>query len=284
MTQAEIGIGIPTYNRYRSLETCISQILRLTRSRFNLVVADDGSKDETVALCAHHNIACVTGKNMGIAWNKNRALFFLNQMMECEVTIIIEDDCHPTNPGWERDWVAGAKKWGHTNFSGDWFRDKVLSGAGSIEDPFVSTSLSGQCTAFSRQALSICGYMDPRFKGYGYEHAEHSSRLVRAGFGGVMRMTGGGQLEPHYYLLASDLSVSSEESYRDEVSLAANWAAWTKMYRDPVYRYPWRTKEDFQQFRQEMTFAVKSANLPASRRLMLRAQWSKWRRRSRRLI
>jgi hypothetical protein len=118
--------------------------------------------------------------------------------------------------------------------------------------------------------------MDSRFKSFGYEHAEHSSRLVRAEFGGEMRITDRGELEPHYYLLAADLTVVSDESYRDEESLAANWIAWTKMYGNPVYRHPWRTTEEFLQFHGEMRAATRRANFSPARRLILEAKWARW--------
>lgn len=280
----KLGIGVTTYNRCRKLETCISWLQKLTPQPFSLVIADDGSHDETVAMCARQQLVCVTGKNMGIAWNKNRALFFLHRILECDVIILIEDDSHPNNFGWQADWIEAAQKWGHVNFAGDWFRERVLSGTGDINSPFVSASLSGQCVAFSRQALSVCGFMDSRFKSYGYEHAEHSSRLVRAGFGGEMRMAESGQLEPHYYMLAADLLVSSDESYRNEESLASNWIAWTKMYGDPIYRHPWRTTEEFRQFRREITAAARRANFSRGRRALLEAKWARWRWASRPLI
>jgi glycosyltransferase involved in cell wall biosynthesis len=273
----KLGIGVTTFNRCRKLEICVSRVQELTSHPFHLVVADDGSTDETASVCAQRKILTVTGPNQGIAWNKNRALFFLHQVLGCDVIILIEDDCYPNNPGWEREWITGAEKWGHLNFCGYWFREKALSGTGQLESPFLSASLSGQCAGFSDQALSICGYMDARFKGYGYEHAEHSSRLVRAGFGGEMRRAERGELEPHYYQLAADLTVLSDESYRDEESLDANWTTWTRMHGDPVYRYPWTTKAEFRQFRGEMRSTAARANLPMARRLMLEARWSRWR-------
>lgn len=274
----KLGIGVTTFNRHRKLEMCVSRLQEFTAQPFHLFVADDGSQDGTAAVCLERKIPFVTGPNMGIAWNKNRALFFLHRILECDVTILIEDDCYPNHPGWESEWIAAAQKWGHANFGGGWFREKVVSGTGNVDDPFLSRSLSGQCAAFSHRALSVCGYLDPRFKGYGYEHAEHSSRLVRAGFGGEMRMTERGELEPHYYLLAADLSVLADESYRDENSLAANWIAWTRMYGDPVYRNPWRTKEEFRQFRQEMRSATNRGNFSPARRLLLEGRWAQWRR------
>ena len=35
-----------------------------------------------------------------------------------------------------------------------------------------------------------------------------------------------GELEPHYYLLAVDFTVTADQSYRNEESLAANWSTW----------------------------------------------------------
>ena len=214
---------------------------------------------------------------MGIAWNKNRALFFLHQILRCDVIILIEDDTYPNQRAWESNWIQATKKWGHVNYGAGWFRDRVLSGSGTLEDPFVSASLSGQCAAFSGRALSVCGYLDSRFKSYGYEHAEHSARLVRAGFGGEMLPSERGEMDPHYYLLAADLTVLSDESCRNEESLAANWASWTRMHGDPVYRYPWRTKDEFHQFRAEIRAATRLATLPARRKLILESRWCWWR-------
>ena len=90
-------------------------------------------------------------------------------------------------------------------------------------------------------------------------------------------MTERGELDSHYYLLAADLTVHSDESYRDEQSMAANWNTWTKMCGDPIYRHPWRTKKEFRQFRQEMRFAIRRANFSAARRLMVETRWRRWR-------
>lgn len=275
---AKLGIGILTYNRSRHLETCLARVRELTTSPFHLLVFDDGSTDETTTLCAHQNVTCITGKNMGIAWNKNRALFFLDRIMECDVIILLEDDTYPNAVGWQVDWVQGAEKWGHANFAVEPLRADFLSGEGSVAHPYLSSSVSGQCAAFSRRALSVCGFLDSRFKGYGYGHAEHSARLVRAGFGGEMRISRRGEEDPHFYLLTADLTVSPVGSYRDEESLAANWLAWTKMYGDPVYRHPWRTRAEFRQFRREMNSATRQAGFSLTRRLLLAAKWNRWRR------
>ena len=273
----KIGIGIATYNRCRSLESCVCALRRLTPEPYSLVVADDGSTDETAAVCAQYRVVRITGKNKGIAWNKNRALFFLHQILECDVVILFEDDCHPNHVDWQSDWVAAAQKWSHINFAGEWFRDRVIEGNGTVEEPFLSTSVSGQCTAVSCAALSGCGYLDSRFKSYGYEHAEHSDRLVRSGFGGEMRMAKRGEIDPHFYLLKADFTTVPNTSHWNDESVASNWATWEKMYGDPPFRYPWRTKDEFREFRKEMRRGAREMGLPIWRRFMLETRWLRWR-------
>jgi hypothetical protein len=213
---------------------------------------------------------------MGIAWNKNRALFFLHRILDCDVVILLEDDCHPNDPGWHRRWVDAATKWGHINFGGDWLRGYFVSGSGDVHDPFVATVVSGQCSAFTRRALSVCGFFDSRFKNYGYEHAEHTRRFVQSGFGGEMRPAGEGKVQNYFYLLADNFTMLHVPSYHDEQSMASNWAAWEKMYRDPIYRQPWRTRAEFDQFRREIDAATRQLDLKLSRRLGLAAKWARW--------
>jgi glycosyltransferase involved in cell wall biosynthesis len=273
----KVGIGIATYNRCRSLESCVSAVKRLTTPPYSFVVADDGSTDETATVCAQHGVTCMSGRNMGIAWNKNRALFFLHQILACDVVILFEDDCCPAKVDWQADWVEAAERWGHINFAGDWFRDQAIEGDGTAARPFLSISVSGQCNAFNRTAISTCGYFDSRFRSYGYEHAEHSARLVRSGFGGEMRMAKRGEIDPHFYLLKADFTILPNESYWDDKSVASNWTAWEKMYGDPVYRYPWRSAVEFRQFRNEMLTAPDCPSSRLQRRWKIRRYWMRWR-------
>lgn len=273
----KFGVGIVTYNRWQSLEVCLAKIRRSIPEPFSLVIADDGSTDETRTLCERENLPCLTGCNMGIAWNKNRALFFLHQILECDVILLFEDDCHPNDFGWHYPWLKAAAKWGHANFGGDWLHEFFLSGTGQVDDPFVSISVSGQCAAFTRRALSVCGFLDPRFRQYGYEHAEHSGRLVRAGFGGEVKLGRNGKLVPHFYLLAANFTMLRVPSYRDDQSLVANWQVWKKMKPEPVFRYPWRSRVELEQFRSELEPVSRGLKLTVSQRLKLAAKWSRWR-------
>src|SRR6185312_2852292 len=125
------------------------------------------------------------GVNMGIAWNKNRALFLLAQMLGCEVGLLLEDDTHPVCNGWEAEWIEAANRWGHANWAGPGMRAQFLSGSGTAADPIRSRSVTAQCASYTRNALTYGGYFDSRFKGYGHEHVEHTRRLIRVGYGGA---------------------------------------------------------------------------------------------------
>ena len=90
----KLGIGVTTFNRCRKLEICISRLQELNSQPFHLFVADDGSDDGTVSVCTERKVPFVSSPNMGIAWNKNRALFFLHRILECDVSSPLRIDGH----------------------------------------------------------------------------------------------------------------------------------------------------------------------------------------------
>jgi glycosyltransferase involved in cell wall biosynthesis len=201
-----LGIGIVTYNRKDTVAATIARVRRFTRETgAAMVVADDGSSDGTLGKLREIGVPVITGINMGIAWNKNRALFLLSHMLRCETVILLEDDTQPNREGWEQEWMQAARKWGHVNFAGDWMREHFLSGSGSATDPIRSKNVTAQCSAYASTALTYGGYLDPRFRGYGHEHVEHSRRLVRVGYGGTDERINGGE-RVIYYLLRGDLT------------------------------------------------------------------------------
>lgn len=247
----KLGIGITTFRRSRLLALALDGIARHTRAPYSLIVADDGSQDETLDLLRSRKIAHIAGPNRGIAWNKNRVLFHLHEVVRCDVVILLEDDMMPRHDGWEADWIEAIQKWGHANIAGNWFEHLLGSEAGTPDDPFVSTVLTAQCSGFARKALSTVGYMDTRFGRYGHEHVEHTTRLVRAGFGGV------NDPERRFFLLKSDLQMLATDhaEYHDE--LDKNAAILAEVNKDPtLYRRPWRTPEEWQRIRSDLKHTV----------------------------
>ncbi len=256
---ARIGIGIVTYNRLGVLKSTIERVRDLTLSpSVDWVVADDGSSDGTIAWLRANHVPMVGGVNMGIAWNKNRALFLLSKILVCETIILLEDDTCPAEPGWEAAWVEAVRRWGHINLAVPWIEDRFQSGAGTPEDPFLCPVATGQCTAFSRDSLLFGGYLDSRFKGYGYEHGEHSRRLVRAGYGGIDETPYMTQ-RVAYRLIHGALAMVDTDSYSDTEQVDRNLTLAADIQNEQTPRAPWRTDAELRQFRVEMRNAAESA-------------------------
>jgi glycosyltransferase involved in cell wall biosynthesis len=255
----KLGIGIITYNRQAQLLETIAAVQANTTLPFALVVADDGSDDDTVALVRERRVTVVSGPNRGVAWNKNRALFLLMGVLRCDVAILLEDDAMPTQPGWVEDWVRAAKLWGHGNLAGAWFADRFLWGVGTVEQPIYSHDVSGQCSVFSSIAIAYAGYLDSRFRGYGFGHVEHSLRLIRLGWGGLPAMAG---LErPLFALLQSPITVCHPPRPTTwQADENRNLRICQKLMTDESYRAPWRDDDELRQFRRE----IASADLVAS--------------------
>jgi glycosyltransferase involved in cell wall biosynthesis len=248
-----VGIGIVTYNRKAILSDTIDKVRAFTRQpNAALVVADDGSSDGTLAMLRDQQVPVITGINMGIAWNKNRALFLLSHMLGCETVILLEDDTIPNREGWEEPLIEAGKRWGHINFAGDWLHKHALSGSGTAEDPVRSKMVCAQCSVYSRAALTFGGYFDPHFRGYGHEHVEHSHRLVRAGYGGTDDETNG----VLYYLIGGDLTMVASHSHYKPEEEQRNLELARRLMVHEGYRSPWSENNELRQFRSEIESAM----------------------------
>ena len=103
-----LGIEIVTYNRLERLAGCVAAIREYTDTPYRVMVSDDGSTDGTVAWLEQNDIPHVKGANYGSGWNRNRGLYYFEKYTDCDVVIILEDDCYPIEPGWYNAWVKGA--------------------------------------------------------------------------------------------------------------------------------------------------------------------------------
>jgi hypothetical protein len=193
---------------------------------------------------------------MGIAWNKNRALFLLGAVLQCDTVILLEDDSYPTQDGWEQEWIQATQRWGHANFAGGWFSNSFLGGVGTLDDPILSKDVTAQCSGYSATALLYGGYFDSRFRGYGQEHVEHTRRLLRVGYGGTYEEIDG-EVRPIYKLLKSCIEVTNPNSFSDQGDRDRNWLVCRQLLFDETYRMPWRDDAELIQFREEIANALK---------------------------
>ena len=252
---ARLGIGIITYNRRDALLETLNRVRAHTRMPSVIVVADDGSDDGTADAVRAQQVVVAAGPNMGVAWNKNRALFLLSAVMQCDVAILLEDDSFPTQDGWEAEWAIAAERWGHANLGAPWLSDSFIKGTGTVEDPYLSLDLTAQCSSFSRDALLYAGYFDPRFRGYGWEHLEHTRRMLRLGYGGTFEDVAG-EVQPIFKLLKSSIEVLSGQSFSNPADRKRNELMCRQLLFDQAYRVPWRDDTEMAQFRAEIQAAL----------------------------
>jgi hypothetical protein len=200
-------------------------------------------------------VPVITGANMGIAWNKNRALFLLSYVLGCETVILLEDDTQPCRTGWEAEWMDATRRWGHVNYAADWMHEHFESGTGTPADPMLSLAVTAQCSAYSREALTYGGYYDPRFKGYGHEHVEHTRRLMRIGYGGIDEHVNGME-RVRYFMIKGDLTVVNSKSYFNSEEEERNCQLARQLLRVHGYRAPWGSDDELRQFRSETASAM----------------------------
>lgn len=172
-----LGIGVITRNRLPILKTCVSEIIRYTHIPYTLVIADDGSTDGTASWLYSKGINFITGQQRGCAWNKNKALYYLQNYTDCDPIVLIEDDTWPVADGWASVWITAAHRWQHVNYCYGLDPKNRPAGRGSADDPYRCPAFGGQCTITTRHALARVGFLDSRFVGYGWEHVEWSHRF-----------------------------------------------------------------------------------------------------------
>jgi glycosyltransferase involved in cell wall biosynthesis len=175
--QPLLGIGVITRNRLSTLKTCVAEIARYTHVPFTLAIADDGSTDGTQNWVRNRGIRFVTGTRRGCAWNKNRALYYLQTYTNCDPILLIEDDTWPISHGWDDVWMAAARKWQHVNYCYGLDPQNRPAGRGTADNPYQCNAFGGQFTITTRQALAAVGFLDSRFVGYGWEHVEWTHRF-----------------------------------------------------------------------------------------------------------
>ncbi|AGP83296.1 hypothetical protein I533_16725 [Alteromonas mediterranea MED64] len=244
-----VGIGVITYNRKDHLAKTVEAIKAFTTGDYQLVVADDGSNDDTVEWCGQNKVPHTNCPNKGVVRNKNRALYYLNEVKKVDVLILLEDDCRPNKESWQKEWVIAALLWGHINYAHKRIIKKegaVVSGTGASTLPYLCKLVTGQCTACSKDAMENIGYLDPRFSGYGAGHVEWTERFIRQGYNG--------STEKHWVYPAINTGLNSDDAptFKNPEQLEKNRALKKKISKDSHKREAWVDTRDKSEFLKEV--------------------------------
>jgi glycosyltransferase involved in cell wall biosynthesis len=259
-----LGITVITYSRPRWLHLCVENLITLTDTPHHLVVADDGSDDDTVRWCRNREIRVVTGRNRGVAHNKNRGLVAL-EALGCDPIFIIEDDLRPGLRGWEAEWIAATERWHHVAFGHHGIVRTAVAGEGTASDPWVSTRTTAQLLTISATALRAVGYFDPRFEGWGHEHAEWTSRIKQAGYGSKRITLPAGNRFHAQLFLNHGLISHPAPSWRNDEQARRNRVVGTTIKQEPIFRTPWHTDQQRAEILEEIRLAGVDAEDLANR-------------------
>jgi hypothetical protein len=241
----QFGIGITTANNRPALSDTLDRVLQHTKYPSTAIaVADDGSTDGTLDMLRARQITTATGRPMGPAWNANRALFMLAELLHCDIVLLLHDGCFPVRDEWEREWMQAAIRWGHANIAATWLREHFVAGAGTLDEPIRSTRIATHCAVFSREALLFGGYLDPHAPGDA--RCRHALRLLQLDHGGANESVGG-QTMPLFKLLWGDIEIATMPPIGVAVPPAA-----PALPDGGSYRPPWRNDVEAGQFRDEM--------------------------------
>lgn len=79
MTEPKISVIVPVYNREHTIETCINGILSSQYKNIEVIIVDDGSRDNTFCICKKlteidNRVVLLRQENKGVSTARNAAL------------------------------------------------------------------------------------------------------------------------------------------------------------------------------------------------------------------
>ncbi len=180
MPEPAVSVVLPTRNRARYLETALASLrAQVDAPPHELLVVDDGSTDDTVAVAARHGVKAIaarppgglnTGRNTGIAATRADLIAF------------VDDDVW-VPPNWLNALVAGAARHPEAEALGGPIRGRLLGPApracGREQPPITTLDLGpsdcdaefvwGANMAVRRAAIDRIGPFDESLNGNGDE-------------------------------------------------------------------------------------------------------------------
>lgn len=200
-----VTILILNWNGRRLLPGCLAALEALDYPDYQVVVADNGSADESLAYVRenHPQVQCIDlGQNLGFGRGNNAALARLSDRRE--ILVLLNNDV-VVRPNWLKELVrplarpevgvTGAKLLfpdeRHVQHAGaelayplalsQHFRYKALD-QGSPDEEREVDYVTGASMAIRWSLVDQLGLFDPRFAPYYYEEADFCARVRSAGY------------------------------------------------------------------------------------------------------
>jgi GT2 family glycosyltransferase len=182
-----IGVGILSYNRLKSLKRCVDSIRANTNlRRTTIFISDDNSSDQLVIrylkqLEQNNEFVIIrNSQRLGIAGNTNRLLRCLERFKH---KILLNDDVQVLHRGWETFYASAMEKTGMHHFccrtpgvySAKAGRPTTVK---DVALNVVADKPHGAVMALDHTAFTKVGFFDENFGIYGMEHVDWSDRVV----------------------------------------------------------------------------------------------------------
>lgn len=180
-----IGVGILSYNRGKSLSRLISSIINYTDlGKTTIIISDDNSTDHDTIKYLNmlqedkRFLVLRNNERGGVATNTNRLLHCLSRFKYC---MLLNDDVEILTRGWDHFYrdamidldmhhfifrqsgIYGAKEGEHINF-----KNRILS--------VVHEKPQGAILAYTNQMYKAVGDFNPIYGRYGMEHVDWSMK------------------------------------------------------------------------------------------------------------
>ena len=166
-----ISVIVCTYNGSRTLRECLSELKKLRYPDYEVIVVDDGSRDQSPVIAREAGVRLISTENRGLSSARNTGMEAANG----EIVVYIDDDAYP-DPDWLTYLAATFRSTQHAAVGGPNF---APPGDGSIAECVVNAPggpvhvlltdtlaehIPGCNMAFRRSCLLEIGGFDAAFR------------------------------------------------------------------------------------------------------------------------
>lgn len=220
-----IGIGVTTYNRTQHLELWSEQLNKCCNMNTFLLYKGNGANyytsvaDKNYAVYVAHD----TENRKGIAYRKNECL---RALKDCDYIFLFDDDTLPIKEGWAEFFIEASKASGQQHFQ--YLREtqsiKCTHGEDTIVNDTITsikcyTNTSGCLMFMTKECIEKVGAYNVGYGIYGFEHADYSRRIHRAGLTPLGAYSCPSQAGEYIYAMDLDNHLPFNEQVKHKSSL-----------------------------------------------------------------
>jgi O-antigen biosynthesis protein len=169
-----ISVVVCVYNGERTLRDCCEGLRTLEYPNYEVIIVDDGSKDNTAAISAEYGFQLIRTPNQGLSCARNVGL----EAATGEIIAYTDGDARPDRhwlmylaDAFERSSHVGIGGWNIAPHDDGWIADCVANAPGGPVHVLLSDRdaehIPGCSMAFRVSALKAIGGFDPQFRAAG---------------------------------------------------------------------------------------------------------------------